>query len=322
MNFRKAVAEALAREMRRDDSVVVLGEDVAEAGGVWRTTQGLLDEFGPGRVWDTPISEQAIVGAAIGAAMTGLRPVAEIMYADFLGVCWDQIANQAAKLRYMTGGQLAVPLVIRTVNGGGVGKGAQHSQSLENWAMAVPGLKVAVPSTPSDLVGLMTSAIRSDDPVMVFEHKALLGEKGEVPDDEHVTEMGRAAVRREGDDLTIVALAAMVGVALDAAGRLAEEGVSAEVIDLRTLVPLDITTVLESFEKTSRLLIVEENPRQGGWGGEVASLVMERGFWSLDAPITRVAGESVPLPTAKNLETAVLPNVDRVTQKALELARF
>jgi acetoin:2,6-dichlorophenolindophenol oxidoreductase subunit beta len=321
MSYRYAVAEGIAREMRRDPAVVVLGEDVAAAGGVWKTTQGLLDEFGPERVWDTPISEQAIVGAAVGAAMTGLRPIAEIMYADFLGVCWDQIANQAAKLRYMTAGQLTVPLVIRTIHGGGVAKGAQHSQSPENWALAVPGLRVACPSTPGDVVGLLACAVRSDDPVVFFEHKGLLGSKGDVPDDEHTLELGRAAVRRQGTDLTIVALSATVRLALEAAAELERQDVSAEVIDLRTLVPLDAECVLESFKRTSRLLIVEENPRQGGWGAQVAALVAEEAFWYLDAPITRVAGESVPLPAARGLENAVLPSAERVTETALKLAR-
>lgn len=319
--YRQAVAEGIAREMRRDSRVVCLGEDIGPAGGVFKTTVGLFDEFGADRVWDTPISEQAIVGAAIGAAMTGMRPVAEIMFSDFLATCWDQVANEAPKMRYMTGGQLTVPLVVRTANGAGLGFGAQHSQSVENWAMAVPGLKIAAPSNPGDVVGLMAAAIRSDDPVLVFEHKALLASKGPVPADGHVVELGEAAVPRTGRSVTIVALAAMVPVALAAAERLADEGVEAEVVDLRCLVPLDMATVLASVRKTSRLVIVEENPYQGGWGGDVASIVAEEGFFDLDAPIKRVAGACVPLPFADNLEAAVIPDADRVVEVTRALVR-
>jgi pyruvate/2-oxoglutarate/acetoin dehydrogenase E1 component len=238
---------------------------------VFKTAAGLFAEFGPERVWDTPISEQAIVGAAMGAAMTGMRPVAEIMFSDFLACCWDYVANEIPKLRYMTGGQVGVPLVIRTANGSGLGFGAQHSQPVENWAFAVPGLKIAAPSTPADMVGLMAAAVRSDDPVLVFEHKALFATKGEPPpSDDHVVELGRAEVRRSGGDVTLVALASTVPTALAAAERLAGDGIDAEVLDLRCLVPLDARAVLGSVARTSRLVIVEENPYQGGWGGTVA----------------------------------------------------
>lgn len=321
ITYREAVAEGIAREMRRDPRVVCIGEDIGAAGGVFKTTVGLFDEFGPERVWDTPISEQAIVGAAIGAAMTGIRPVAEIMFSDFLATCWDQVAVEAPKLRYMTGGQVTVPLVVRTANGAGLGFGAQHSQSTENWAMAVPGLKVAAPSNTADMIGLMAAAIRSDDPVLVFEHKALLATKGSVPPEGHVVELGRADVVRTGTRVTIVALAAMMPVALAAAERLAEEDISAEVIDLRCLVPLDMATVLESVRKTSRLVIVEENPYQGGWGGDVASIVVEEAFFSLDAPIKRIAGACVPLPFADNLEAAVIPDTERVFEITRKLVR-
>jgi len=312
ITYREAVATGIAREMRRDPTVVCLGEDIGAAEGVFKTTTGLFAEFGPERVWDTPISEQAIVGAAMGAAMTGLRPVAEIMFSDFLACCWDYVANEIPKMRYMTGGQVTVPLVVRTANGGGLGFGAQHSQAVENWALAVPGLKIAAPSTPADVVGLMASAVRSDDPVLFFEHKKLLASKGEAPPEGHVVPLGAADVRRQGDDVTVVALAATVPTALEAAERLAGGGISAEVVDLRCLVPLDARTVLDSVARTSRLVIVEENPYQGGWGGTLASIVAEEGFYDLDAPIRRVAGACVPLPFASNLEQAVMPSPERV----------
>jgi pyruvate dehydrogenase E1 component beta subunit len=313
ISYREAVAEGIAREMRRDPTVVCLGEDIGAAGGVFKTTQGLLEEFGPERVWDTPISEQAIVGAALGAAMTGIRPVAEIMFSDFLACCWDYLANEIPKVRYMSGGQVKVPLVIRTANGGGLGFGAQHSQAVENWALTIPGLKIAAPSTPADVIGLMAAAIRSDDPVIVFEHKGLFASKGPRPPEGHVVELGRAAVVREGRDVTVLALAATVPTALAAAERLAaDHGVSAEVIDLRCLIPLDMTTVLESVARTSRLVTVEENPHQGGWGGTVVSLVVEEGFELLDAPVRRVAAANVPLPFADVLENEVIPTVDKV----------
>jgi pyruvate/2-oxoglutarate/acetoin dehydrogenase E1 component len=315
ITYRDAVAMGIAQEMRRDPTVVCLGEDIGAAEGVFKTTTGLFAEFGPERVWDTPISEQAIAGAAMGAAMTGLRPVAEIMFSDFLACCFDYVANEIPKMRYMTGGQVTVPLVIRTANGGGLGFGAQHSQAVENWVLAIPGLKIVAPSTPADMVGLMASAIRSDDPVVVFEHKKLLASKGEPPPDGHTLPLGTAEVRRRGDDVTVVALAATVPTALEAAERLAGEGISAEVVDLRCLVPLDARAVLDSVARTSRLVIVEENPYQGGWGGTLASIVAEEGFYDLDAPIARVAGECVPLPFAANLEDVVVPSADRLADK-------
>jgi len=322
VTYRESVAEGIAREMRRDDSVVCLGEDIGAAEGVFKTTVGLFKEFGPRRVWDTPISEQAIVGAAMGAAMTGLRPVAEIMFSDFLACCWDHVANEIPKVRYMTGGQVTVPLVIRTANGGGLGFGAQHSQAVENWALAVPGLKVVAPSTPADVVGLMASAIRSDDPVVFFEHKGLFASKGEPAPPGHVVPLGEARTARAGDDVTIVALAATVPTALAAAEQLATEGISAEVIDLRCLVPLDMRTVLASLERTSRLVIVEENPYQGGWGGTVASIVADEGFELLDAPVRRVAAECVPLPFADALEDEVIPTVNKVVDSVRRLAAY
>jgi pyruvate dehydrogenase E1 component beta subunit len=320
--YREAVAEGIAREMRRDESVVCLGEDIGAAEGVFKTTVGLFQEFGPRRVWDTPISEQAIIGAAMGAAMTGLRPVAEIMFSDFLACCWDYLANEIPKMRYMTGGQVRLPLVVRTANGGGLGFGAQHSQAVENWAFAVPGLKVVAPATPSDVVGLMASAIRSDDPVVFFEHKGLFASKGAPAPDDHLVPLGEAAVVRPGDDVTLVALASTVPVALSAAQTLADEGVSVEVVDLRCLVPLDMRTVLASLARTSRLVIVEENPYQGGWGGTVAGIVADEGFEMLDAPIKRVASACVPLPFADRLEDEVIPTVAKVCDAVRRLAAY
>jgi pyruvate dehydrogenase E1 component beta subunit len=320
--YREAVSEGIAREMRRDPLVVCLGEDIGAAGGVFKTTAGLFEEFGPRRVWDTPISEQAIVGAAMGAAMTGIRPVAEIMFSDFLACCWDYLANEIPKARYMTGGQVTVPLVIRTANGGGLGFGAQHSQSVENWALAVPGLKIAAPSTPADVVGLMASAIRSDDPVVFFEHKGLFASKGDPAPPDHVVPLGKARTARPGADLTIVALAATVPMALTAADQLAADGVDAEVIDLRCLVPLDTRTVLESVGRTSRLLIVEENPFQGGWGATLASVAADEAFELLDAPVRRLAGDNVPLPFADALEQQVIPTVDKVVAAVRRLVSY
>jgi acetoin:2,6-dichlorophenolindophenol oxidoreductase subunit beta len=314
LTYRAAVAHGIAQEMERDSMVVMLGEDIGAAGGVFKTTEGLLNKFGPDRVRDTPISEQAIIGAAMGAAMTGLRPIAELMFSDFFGVAWDMVANQIAKTRYMTDGQVALPLVIRTANGGGLRFGAQHSQSIETWAMAIPGLKVVAPSTPSDVVGLMAAAIRDPDPVIFCEHKALLADKGEVPDGEHVLELGRAQVVRSGKDATVVALAAMVPRALQAAETLAEDGIDLEVIDLRSLVPLDMSTVLASVEKTTRLFTVEENPRLAGWGAEVVSIVAEEAIYSLDGPVVRITTPHVPLAANPILEDAQMPSAGRIAE--------
>lgn len=321
LTYRDAVARGIAQEMRRDDRVVLVGEDVAGAGGVFKTTVGLLDEFGPTRVVDTPISEQAILGAAMGAAMTGLRPVAEIMFSDFFAVCWDIVVNQIAKTRYMTGGQVTLPLVIKTGNGGGLRFGAQHSQSIENWAMAVPGLKVVTPSTPEDVVGLMAAAIRDDNPVIFCEHKGLYASKGEVPDGDIVDALGTAKVRRAGSDATILALGMMVPRALAAAESLAGQGIDAEVIDVRSLVPLDTQTILGSVSKTGRLFTVEENPQLLGWGAEIASLAADECFWDLDGPVQRITTPHIPLPSADSLEDLVMPSeesVARTVEKALQ----
>ncbi|NNC64153.1 MAG: alpha-ketoacid dehydrogenase subunit beta [Gammaproteobacteria bacterium] len=320
LTYRDAVSAGIAQEMRRDDSVVFLGEDVAAAGGVFKATTGLLDEFGSDRVKDTPISEQAIVGAAKGAAMTGLKPIAEIMFSDFFAVCWDLVANQIAKTRYMTDGQCALPLVIRSANGGGSRFGAQHSQSIENWAMAIPGLKVVAPATPADVKGLLAASVRDPDPVMFFEQKSLYATKGEVPDGEHVEPLGEARILRRGSDVTIAALAAMVPRAEKAAATLeSEHGISATVIDVRSLVPLDTQTILEAVAQTGRLVTVEENPRLCGWGAEIASIVAEEIFWDLDGPVVRVTTPHIPLPSADALEDAVLPNAERIVAAVRQL---
>ncbi len=321
LSYREAVAAGIAQEMRRDETVVFLGEDVAAPGGVFKTTEGLQAEFGPMRVRDTPIAEQAILGAAMGAAMTGLKPIAEIMFSDFFAVCWDLVANQMAKTRFMSNGQCSFPLVIRSANGGGVRFGAQHSQSVENWAMAVPGIKVVAPSCAADVKGLLAAAIRDPDPVLFFEQKSLYGSKDEVPEGEHVEPLGKAKILREGDDVTIVALAAMVPRAMKAAATLASDhGVTATVIDLRSLVPLDVSAIFDSVSKTGRLVTVEENPRLCGWGAEVSSLVAEELFWDLDSPIVRVTTPHIPLPAADALEDSVLPSPEKIVQNVLKLA--
>jgi pyruvate/2-oxoglutarate/acetoin dehydrogenase E1 component len=315
LTYREAVAAGIAQEMRRDPNVVLIGEDIAAAGGVFKTTVGLLEEFGAERVRDTPISEQAILGAVMGAAMTGLRPIAEIMFSDFLACCWDLVANQIAKTRYMTDGQVSLPLVIRTANGGGLRFGAQHSQAVENWAMAVPGLKVVAPAYPADVKGLLAAAIRDPDPVLFFEAKGLFAEKGEVPEGEHVVPLGTANVLRTGKNCTIIALAAMVPRALEAANRLARLGIDATVVDLRSLVPLDARTVLTEVSKTGRAFTVEENPRLCGWGAELAALIADECFYDLDGPIVRITTPHIPLPAADALEDLARPSVERIVEE-------
>ncbi len=315
LSYREAVVRAIAQEMRRDESVVFLGEDIGAAGGVFKATPGLLEEFGPRRVRDTPISEQAILGAAMGAAMTGLRPIAEIMFADFFAVCWDIVANEIAKSRYMTNGQVSFPLVIRSGNGGGLRFGAQHSQSIENWAMAIPGLKVVAPSNAADVVGLFAAAVRDPDPVLFFEQKSLYAVKSEVPDGEIVDELGKAKVLRDGDDATIVALAAMVPRALAAAEELASSfGIECTVVDVRSLVPLDTQTILREVTKTGRLFTVEENPRLCGWGAEIVSIVAEEAFNDLDGPLIRITTPHIPLPAADALEDLAMPSAQRIVE--------
>lgn len=316
LSYREAVARGIAQEMERDDRVVFLGEDVGKAGGVFKATVGLHERFGDRRVRDTPISEQAILGAAMGAAMTGLRPIAELMFSDFAAVCFDYIANEFPKLRYMTNGQMSCPLVVRTGNGGGARFGAQHSQSIENWTMMIPGLKVVAPSSPVDVVGLMAAAVRDDNPVIFHEHKSLYAIKGPVPDGEIVDTLGTAKILRAGADATIVALAMMVGRALDAAETLARDhGLDCEVIDVRSLVPLDTQTILGSVSRTGRLFTVEENPRLCGWGAEIASIAADEVFWDLDGPIVRITTPHIPLPAADHLEDLALPSVARIVDR-------
>lgn len=316
LSYRDAVIRGISQEMERDKNVVFLGEDIAKAGGVFKATVGLYEKFGPLRVRDTPISEQAILGAAMGAAMTGLRPIAEIMFSDFAAVCFDFIANEMPKVAYMTNGQVSCPVVIRTGNGAGVRFGAQHSQSIENWTMMIPGLKVVAPSSPVDVVGLMAAAVRDNNPVIFHEHKALYATKGEVPDGEIIDTLGTAKILRPGKDCTILALAMMVHRALDAAEILAREhGIDAEVVDVRSLVPLDTQTILASVAKTGRLFTVEENPRLLGWGAEIASIVADEAFWDLDGPIVRITTPHVPLPAADHLEDFALPNAPRIVER-------
>jgi len=317
ITYSEALNLALREEMGRDPAVFVMGEDVAvwgDRGGVFGVTRGLAEEFGLERVRDTPINEEAIVGVAVGAALTGMRPVVEIMYSDFLTLTMEPLVNQAAKLRYMFGGQARVPLVVRTNLGASGGKAAQHSQSLESWILHVPGLKVAMPSTPADARALLKTAIRDDNPVVFFEHKLLYFQRGEVRDQDERLEFGRAAVRRAGRHATVVAAQAMLGKVLAVAGRLASEGIELEVIDPRTLVPFDIETVVESVRKTNRLLICHEATERGGWGAEVAMQVGELAFDHLDAPVARVCGANVPVPYSTPLEAVVVPGEAAIEQ--------
>ncbi|HLK71194.1 MAG TPA: alpha-ketoacid dehydrogenase subunit beta [Steroidobacteraceae bacterium] len=316
LTYREAVARGIAQEMARDEDVVFLGEDIAKAGGVFKATVGLLEQFGPRRVRDTPISEQAILGAAMGAAMTGLKPIAEIMFADFLAVCYDYIANEFPKSRYMTNGQVKCPLVVRVGSGGGARFGAQHSQSVENWCMQFPGLKVVAPSSPIDVIGLLAASVRDPDPVIFIEHKSLYATKGEVPEGEIVDELGRAKVLRSGNDCTILALGLMVPRALAAAEKLAaEHGINAEVIDVRSLVPLDTQTILTSVAKTHRVFSVEENPRVLGWGAEIVSIIADEAFYDLDGPPVRITTPHIPLPASDVLEDLAIPSVERIRER-------
>ncbi len=322
LTYRDALKEALREEMRRDEAVFLMGEDIAEYGGAYKVTDGLYHEFGKERVRNTPISEAAIIGTALGAAITGMRPVAELMYIDFTTVGMDQIVNQVAKIRYMVGGQLNVPLVIRTQGGPGRSSAAQHGQSLEAWFVHVPGLLVVMPSTPADAKGLLKTAIRDDNPIMFIEHKLLYTEEGEVPDGDYTIPFGVADVKREGSDLTIVATSRMVLKVLDAAEELSAEGIEVEVIDPRTLVPLDEETILNSVRKTNRLLIAHEAVERGGFGAELAALVVRKAFDYLDAPIERVAAAPVPVPFAPVMEDFVIPDKDDVIEAARKLVRY
>jgi len=319
MFYNEALGDALRLEMERDPRVIVLGEDIAEHGGAFQVTAGLLDKFGPTRIRQTPISELGIVGAAVGAALTGLRPVVELMYVDFSGLAMDQLVNQAAQNRFMFGGQARVPMVMRTQGGSGRGNAAQHSKSLEAWFAHVAGLKVVMPSTPADAKGLLTAAIRDDDPVIFLEHKLLYRTKGQVPTGEHLVPLGKADVKRAGTDLTIVTWSREVLFSLEAAEKLAGDGIEAEVVDLRSLVPVDRDAVLASVRKTHRLLVVHEAIKRGGYGGEIAAMVAEEAFDDLDAPPRRLAGLETPIPYAQHLEKTVVPQVDDIVRVAKEL---
>lgn len=318
LSYRDALNEALHEEMGRDPTVCLLGEDVGRYGGVLQISRGLYERFGEKRVRDTPISEAGFTGIAVGAAMTGLRPVVEIMYIDFSALAMDQIVNQAAKARYMFGGKAKVPLVVRTQGGGGRGNAAQHSQSLEMWYVHTPGLIVLQPSTPYDAKGLLKSAIRDDNPVIFIEHKLLYNTTGPVPEDEYLVPIGVAEVKRPGKDVTIVATSRMALFALEAAEHLAEKGVQAEVIDPRTLKPLDLDAIVRSVAKTGRLVVANEGALTGGFTAEVAARVQRAAFDWLDAPIFQVAAKDVPLPYNGRLESEALPSVDGIVQAALE----
>jgi pyruvate/2-oxoglutarate/acetoin dehydrogenase E1 component len=322
LTFAQAVNQALSEELRRDPTVFIIGEDVAEAGTAFKVLTGLVQEFGPERVLDSPISEPGITGLGVGAAMTGMRPVVDIMFGDFLTLVMDQLANQAAKAHYMSGGKLKVPLTLRTTMGATRRSAAQHSQSLQAWVAHVPGLKVALPATPADAKGLLKSAIRDDNPVVVIEDKMDYTVKGEVPDDEDfLIPLGVAEVKREGEDVTIVATSSMVRVAFAAAEQLEADGISAEIVDPRTLSPLDDDTIVRSAEKTGRAIVVDEGHNRYGVTAEIASVIADRAFWSLDAPVKRLGAMDVPIPFSPPLEDVTVPTPDLVAQTARELVR-
>jgi pyruvate/2-oxoglutarate/acetoin dehydrogenase E1 component len=322
ITYLQAVREALQQEMRRDERVFIIGEDVGVYGGAFGVTLGMVDEFGEERVIDTPISEYGIAGAITGAALVGMRPVGEIMFMDFTALAMEQLVNQAAKMRFMFGGAISVPFVLRTPAGSGTGAAAQHSQTLENWFVHVPGLKVVMPSTPYDVKGLLLASIRDDNPVIFVEHKLLYKTKGPVSEEPYTIPLGSAEVKREGRDLTIVATSIMVKRSLEAAEQLAREGIEAEVVDPRTLKPLDKETIVRSVSKTGRVLIVHEACRTGGYGGELAAVIAgSEAFDYLDAPIVRLAGRDIPIPYNRTLEYHTVPQVENIVAAARELAQ-
>ena len=322
ITYAQAIKDAMSEEMRRDERVFILGEDIGPYGGAFGVTRGMIEEFGPERVRDTPISEAAITGAAVGAAMTGMRPIVEIMFSDFITIAMDQLVNQAAKARYQFGGQASVPLVLRAPEGSGTGAAAQHSQSVESWILNVPGLKVVAPSTPADAKGLLKSSIRDDNPVVFLEQKLLYRAKGEVPEGEYLVPLGVADVKRPGKDLTVITYGRMVQRCLEAAGTLGGEGVDAEVIDLRSLRPLDTAAIIASARKTGRVLIVHEACQFAGFGGEIAAAICDsEAFFYLDAPVRRLGGRDVPIPYNKTLEAAVVPTPETIAAAARALMR-
>ncbi len=321
ITFARAVNEAIDEEMERDNTVIVFGEDVAVAGGVWKVTEGLLEKFGPDRILDTPISEAGIAGLGVGAAMTGLRPIVEIMFGDFLPLASDQIVNQAAKTLYMSGGETSVPMVVLTSMGAGRRLAAQHSQSLQAWFAHIPGLKVVLPSSPYDAKGLMKTAIRDNNPVVFMQDKVDIHQKGPVPDpeQEYTIPFGQAEVKREGKDLTLIATSSMVREALAAAAELAEDGIEAEVIDPRTLSPLDEQALIDSVRKTSRCIVIDEGYRRFGAGAEIAALIAEQAFYDLEAPVQRLGAMDVPVPFAPSLEDLTIPGRKQIVQIARQM---
>lgn len=321
MMYREAIASALAEEMRRDEKVFVMGEDVAIVGGVFKATKGLLEEFGPNRVRNTPLSECAIAGVATGAAMCGARPVAEIMHVDFIGCCFDIVLNQMSKMCYKTNGQVTVPMVLRTQGGRGRSNGCTQSQSLEALFTHIPGLKVVMPSTPYDAKGLLKTAIRDNNPVIVIEHKGLYQTKGDVPEEEYLIPLGKADIKRQGKDVTIISYSKSVLMALDAAKELENKGVDAEVLDLRSLVPLDFDAIAESVRKTGRVIITHEASERNGFGAEVAAQIADKLFDELDAPIMRVCGANIPVPNATIPEIESAPTVERLVNAAIRICQ-
>ena len=321
MMYRDAISSALAEEMRRDEKVFVMGEDVAITGGVYKATKGLLDEFGPQRVRNTPLSEWAIAGVACGAAMCGARPVAEIMHVDFIGCCFDIVLNQMSKMCYKTNGKLTVPMVLRTQGGRGKSNGCTQSQSLESLFTHIPGLKVVMPATPKDAKGLLKSAIRDNNPVMFVEHKGLYQTKGEVPEEEYLIPLGKADIKRAGKDVTIITYSKSVLTSLDAAKELEGKGIDVEVLDLRTLVPLDFDAIKESVTKTGRVVIVHESTERTGYGAEIAAQIADKLFDELDAPIVRVCGANIPVPNATLPEIESAPTVEKIVKAAVRVCQ-
>lgn len=323
ITYLEAVREAMSQEMRQNPDVFILGEDIGVYGGAFGVTRGMIEEFGPERIRNTPISEAAIAGGAVGAALTGMRPILELQFSDFITIAMDQMVNQAAKLRYMYGGKGKVPMVLRTPAGSGTGAAAQHSQSLEAWMAHIPGLKVVQPATAYDAKGLLKAAIDDDNPVIFYEHKLLYKTKGHVPEEQYSIPLGKADIKRKGKDVTIVATSIMVHKALDAAAELEKEGIDVEVIDPRTLVPLDEETIIESVKKTGRLIVVHEAVKRGGFGGEIASVVAEsEAFDYLDAPIKRLGGLPIPIPYNPNLEKAAVPQTSDIIHAVKESMHF
>jgi pyruvate/2-oxoglutarate/acetoin dehydrogenase E1 component len=322
ITYAQAIKDAMSEEMRRDPTVFLLGEDIGVYGGAFGVTRGMLEEFGPERVRDTPISEAAITGCAVGAAMTGMRPIMEIMFSDFITIAMDQLVNQAAKARYQFGGQTSVPMVLRAPEGSGTGAAAQHSQSVESWILNVPGLKVVAPSTPADAKGLLKASIRDDNPVVFLEQKLLYRTKGTVPEGELLIPLGKADVKRAGKDLSMITYGRMVARCLEVAAGLAGEGIDAEVIDLRSLRPLDTEAIIASVMKTGRVMIVHEACQFGGFGGEIAATICDsEAFYHLDAPVRRLGGRDVPIPYNKHLEANVVPTTERIAANARELLK-